>query len=290
MKIKILLPILLLFTFLLSNSALDYPYAIECISDSICYISDWHSDQIYVLDSQENVIIDSLKTESKNQFFNVSAIRKKDDKLYILEEDLAQVTVISLVTKKIEKLFDLRNYLIEMAVDMEIDSENSIWILDKKKGELFCFDENGSLLKEIKSYRSFQGGEVVNFSEPEDIAVNGDMIVVADTQNKKIVFLNKDGNTLNIISYKKGKNNFFLPLSVNFYRENFLITLDGYDNSLNLIDFDGKNIFASFENFDIQNENFLKIPKKVCLFHDNILMLNDLYDGKIKKFYLKTKK
>jgi len=101
--------------------------------------------------------------------------------------------------------------------DIVTDNNNNFYIIDSEKNSLFIFDYEFNHLKTISEF--VNNGKTDTFSKPSGVFVakNND-IYIADTQNQRIVVLNKEGELLSVIDAPESEvfdNTFvFYPLKM----------------------------------------------------------------------------
>lgn len=104
-------------------------------------------------------------------------------------------------------------------VDLFIDDRGVFYILDKGNNLILIVDDKWNVIKEISSFFNPETDQEDSFHAPEGICVDKDGdIYVADTQNNRVVILDKDGTYKKSFTTPKSKlfddNYVFFPIKI----------------------------------------------------------------------------
>lgn len=81
--------------------------------------------------------------------------------------------------------------------DMFVSEEGEVYVLDTESGKIFIYTSDLTLKNTLDTFVT-ESGENIKLNLPEGIFVTGDFIYIADTQNNRIILINKSGTVLKI--------------------------------------------------------------------------------------------
>jgi len=125
------------------------------------------------------------------------------------EEPMYESFTYALIEGKVQTLKSPAPYRVEAQVDTDSLGvelltpsdvcvyEEDVYIVDSSNNYIIHTDKNFRLLETIKGF-SYEG-KMQTFAAPEGISVTKDAVYIADTGNKRIVVLNKDGSCRSLI-------------------------------------------------------------------------------------------
>ncbi|MBI9072240.1 MAG: NHL repeat-containing protein [Melioribacteraceae bacterium] len=154
------------------------------------------------------------------------------------------------------------------AVSFSINQQGNIYVTDASTNEVTKFDKNGKELIVKGGY----GWDTESFDNPCDIIASTLNVYVADKNNNRIVFLDKDLNYLSELN--NDNTDFAYPLSIGSTIQGDLLLLDSDNSKILKLNIDGEYIlkFGDYESGDYT----LNAPKRFRISDDfNVFVLDD---------------
>ncbi|HZW38696.1 MAG TPA: NHL repeat-containing protein [Ignavibacteriaceae bacterium] len=159
-----------------------------------------------------------------------------------------------------------------LTTSFSINNSGRIFIADDGSDEVYSFDSLGNGLKLIGGY----GWDESSFDDPADVFSSSLNVYVADKNNHRIEFFDKDLNYIGQINTRESEDRnmqFGYPLSCAVSNQGDLYILDSENKRIVKFDMFGNFVqnFGGYESGGFVLEN----PTKIAVYDNNIYVLDE---------------
>lgn len=140
-------------------------------------------------------------------FNNPYGIWRQGDKLFVTDTGAQHLAVVDLKANTFSYVGNRGEDSLKSPVSVTADEAGNAYVSDTGDGAVKAYSPDGKLM-----WKSEGGGEAGNFKRPAGIAITpGGELLVADSSNRRIVLLAKDGTFIREMCLHSKKEYFALP-------------------------------------------------------------------------------
>lgn len=282
------------FSFLISIYGLTNPLGVATDADENIYVSNTGKSEVIVYDKEgvrQRAINDTVDEKGEPlKFYSPYGIAVDDDndRLYICDYNWRGVRVL---TRSGEFLYNLPKNADDIPLDPAIGftpfgvavGQDRVYVTSKDG--VYVFDLDGN----YKTHWGSRGSEPGQYDFPNGIAVDRESgnIFVADTNNRRIVSLDRDGTVRWMLGTPKDAPDtsvFQLPRNVTVASDGLVYVADTFWHRIVVIDQDGK-LVSMFGERGTQDGQF-SFPEGLAVSGGNRLYVADRQNNRVQIWQL----
>ncbi|MEK6776805.1 MAG: hypothetical protein AABY87_08000 [bacterium] len=179
-----------------------------------------------------------------NRFGKPYGVAVHDGVIYICDAQLGTVIVVDLINKKFDWLHDQGQGKLSRPINMTIDKDGTKFVADYDRQQVLVYDSNNEFVRAFGNKKQFK---------PIGVAVYGDKLYVADTQDHEVEVLDKKtGERLDILGEPGlDEGQFYHPTNVSVDHEGNLYVTDTINFRIQKFDSDGNFLLGFGEAGDV---------------------------------------